>query len=151
MILSPPPKLQFFDINGNYMVGGKLYTYLAGTTTPHTTYQDKDGNIANTNPVVLDSRGEANVWLDTTVLTKFILTDVNNVEIWSVDNIGAVITTGVVDSNLRVNGAITASGDITAFAGVAPLTGVPNMLPTYDVLVALVDDLKTRIEALEAP
>jgi len=151
MLLSPPPKQQYFDTNGDPLVGGKLYTFLAGTTTPQTTYQNKAGTIANTNPIILDSRGEATVWLDTTVLTKFILSTTADVEIWSVDNIGAVITTGVVDSNLQVNGAITATGDITAFAGTALLTGLPNVLPTYDVLVALVEDLVARVTALEGP
>ena len=35
--LSPAPKLQFFDSNGNPLTGGKVYTYAAGTTTPLST------------------------------------------------------------------------------------------------------------------
>lgn len=55
--ISPPPRLQFFTNAGVPMAGGFLYTYAAGTTTPLVTYTDSTGLIANTNPVVLDSRG----------------------------------------------------------------------------------------------
>ena len=37
-ILSPLPKMQFFSTAGVPLVGGKLYTYAAGTTTPLATY-----------------------------------------------------------------------------------------------------------------
>lgn len=88
---STPPKLQFFDANGAPLAGGKLYTYAAGTTTPQTTYTDFTGVSANTNPVILDSRGEASVWLDTP-LYKMALYDSTNVLIWTVDNIGGFAT-----------------------------------------------------------
>ena len=85
--LSPPPKLQFFDANGDPLVGGKLYTYEAGTNTPRATYVDSGGAVANTNPIILDSRGEANVWLDPTLAYKFVLQTSANVTIWTVDQI----------------------------------------------------------------
>ena len=84
--LSPSPKLQFFAANGDPLVGGKLYSYEAGTTTPRVTYTNAQGNVANTNPIILDSRGEANIWLNATSY-KFKLTASNDVEIWTVDNI----------------------------------------------------------------
>ena len=85
--LSPPPKLQFFDANGDPLVGGKMYTYEAGTSTPRTTYVDSSGVTANTNPIILDSRGEANVWLDPTLAYKFVLRTSADVIIWTVDQI----------------------------------------------------------------
>jgi len=84
--LAPTPKLQFFDANGAPLVGGKLYTYVAGSTTPLASYTDSTGNTANTNPIILDSRGEANVWLGGSSY-KFALYDSTNVLIWTVDNI----------------------------------------------------------------
>ena len=48
---------QFFDNNGVPLTGGKLYSYLAGTTTPQATYTTAAGSIAHSNPIVLDSAG----------------------------------------------------------------------------------------------
>jgi len=87
--LSPTPKLQFFDLNGAPLAGGLLYTYEAGSTTPLASYTDSTGLIANTNPIVLDSRGEANVWLDADSYKLALYTSVG-VLIWTVDNIRIV-------------------------------------------------------------
>jgi hypothetical protein len=100
-MLTPSPKVQFFDSNGEPLVGGKLYTYAAGTSSPLATYTDSTGNTANANPVILDSRGEANVWLGPSRY-KWVLYDADDVLIWSVDGIGtsfaaqstAVVATG---------------------------------------------------------
>jgi len=89
--LSPVPKLQFFDANGEPLVGGKLYSYAAGTTTPQATYTDAGGVTANPNPVILDSRGEASVWLSTP-LYKLKLATSTDVEVWTVDNVGGNVT-----------------------------------------------------------
>jgi hypothetical protein len=89
--IAPVPKLQFFDANGEPLVGGKLYSYAAGTTTPQTTYTDYGGLTPNANPVILDSRGEASVWLGT-ALYKFKLTTSTDVEVWTVDNVGGFAT-----------------------------------------------------------
>jgi len=84
--IATPPKLQFFDANGAPLVGGKLYSYAAGTTTPLTTYTSSTGVSANTNPVILDSRGEANIWFGTDQY-KLKLTSATDVEVWTVDNL----------------------------------------------------------------
>ena len=86
MNLTPSPFMQFFTAGGIPLVGGKLYTYAAGTTTLLATYTDATGTQFNSNPVILDSRGEAAVWLDTAAY-KFKLTDSTDVEIWTADNI----------------------------------------------------------------
>jgi hypothetical protein len=45
------------------LAGGLVYTYDAGTTTPKETYTTSEGDVANTNPVVLDSEGYADIYL----------------------------------------------------------------------------------------
>jgi hypothetical protein len=114
---STPPKLQFFDANGAPLAGGKLYTYAAGTTTPQTTYTDFTGVSANTNPVILDSRGEASVWLDTP-LYKMALYDSTNVLIWTVDNIGGFATL----AQLAASGGSDLIGYLPAGAGAVATT-----------------------------
>ncbi len=42
--------------------GGKVFSYYPGTTTKKTTYVSEDG-AANTNPIILNSAGECNLWL----------------------------------------------------------------------------------------
>jgi hypothetical protein len=85
--LSPMPKFIAFTDAGLPLVGGKLYTYIAGTATPKATYTDNTGDTANTNPVILDAAGRANVWLSSG-LYKFIMKDSTDAIIWTVDNIG---------------------------------------------------------------
>lgn len=88
-LLTLSPKQQFIDANGEPVVGGKLYTYAAGTTTPLASYVSKNG-ATNANPIILDTRGEANIWL-TSVAYKFALYTSADVLVWTVDDIiGAV-------------------------------------------------------------
>ena len=87
-VLTPVAKMQFFDVTGAPLVGGLLYTYSAGTTTPQVTYTDSTGAQANTNPVVLNARGEADIWLGAATY-KFRLCAADNTELWTVDNISA--------------------------------------------------------------
>jgi hypothetical protein len=95
--------MQFFDINGEPLVGGKVYTYEAGTTTPLVTYTDNTGASANPNPIILNARGEAPIWLGSGVY-KFKLTDANDVEIWTADYIAAPISgvSPVLSGNVEI-------------------------------------------------
>jgi hypothetical protein len=115
--LATPPKLQFLDANGAPLVGGKLYTYAAGTTTPQVTYTDFGGGTANANPVILDSRGEASVWLGT-ALYKMALYSATNVLIWTVDNIGGFATL----AQLAASGGSNLVGFLQAGTGAVATT-----------------------------
>ena len=85
----PAPKFIGLDNNANPVSGGKLYTYVAGTTTPQATYSDVDLSVANANPVILDSAGRATVFL-ASASYKFVLKDASDVTLWSQDNVQAV-------------------------------------------------------------
>src|SRR5271154_3298869 len=85
--LSPPPVFRGFDNNGNPLVGGFLYTYAAGTSTPIASYTDNTASTPNTNPVVLNSRGECNLWLSPNQSYKLALTDSQANPIWTVDQV----------------------------------------------------------------
>jgi hypothetical protein len=86
--LTPVPRLQFLDSNGNPIAAGKLYSYTAGTSTPQVTYADSSGT-PNANPVVLDSAGRTTVYLDPAKTYKFILNTSADVLVWSQDNVAA--------------------------------------------------------------
>jgi len=83
------PKFKVFDSNGNPLAGGKVYTYEAGTTTPKATYSDKELTVANANPVVLDSNGEAVIYLDGTYKIDIKDSDDSQITGWPQDNIKA--------------------------------------------------------------
>ena len=91
-VLTPNAKQQFFDNNGRPAVGGKLFTYIAGTTTKQSTYVDSGGVSLNSNPIILDYRGECNFWVPPNVRYKYVLapstdTDPPTNPIWTVDNV----------------------------------------------------------------
>ena len=104
--ISPQPKLQFLDNNGVPLSGGKVYTYAAGTTTPLTTYTDYTGSTANSNPVILDSRGECSIWLGTSSY-KFKLATSTDVEVWTVDNISVLTSSANITYVESGTGAVT--------------------------------------------
>jgi hypothetical protein len=85
--LTPSPKQQIFGTDGLPLVGGKIYTYAAGTTTPIATYTDASAGTANTNPIILDSYGQANIWLVNTTGYKFVVKTSADVTLYTVDNI----------------------------------------------------------------
>ena len=84
--LAPEPVLHFTDNNGNLLAGGQLYTYAAGTSTPQATYTDSTGVTPNTNPIVLNSRGECTCYLTPGQAYKFMLYDASSNLIWTADN-----------------------------------------------------------------
>ena len=116
--LTPEPKLQFFSNAGVPLAGGKLYSYAAGTTTPLATYADSSGSTNNPNPIILDSRGEAAIWLGVQSY-KFKLTTSDDTEIWTVDN----ISTGPYVTAEGTAAAVTAVGLVYAAATGSDLVG----------------------------
>ena len=89
--LTPTPKQQIYGSDGNPLVGGKIYTYAAGTTTPLATYTDAGAGTANTNPIILNSLGQANIWLAPSSSYKFSVFTSVDVLLYTVDNIATPI------------------------------------------------------------
>jgi hypothetical protein len=130
--LTPSAKQQFFDANGNPLAGGKLYTYTAGTTSPVVTYVDSAGVTTNTNPIILDSRGEANVWLGTGTF-KFKLMSATDVEIWSVDNIPGAPTENAALVALAASNGSSLVGFIQSGTGAVATTVQTKLRETVSV------------------
>jgi hypothetical protein len=83
---------QFFDNNGDPLVGGKLYTYAAGTTTPQVTYTTSSGTTPNSNPIILNGGGRvpSEIWLTDGLSYKFVLYSSTDQLIGSWDNISGI-------------------------------------------------------------
>jgi hypothetical protein len=104
--VAPFPKHQFFDTNGDPLTGAKLFTYLAGTSTKATTYQDANQVTDNANPLTLDAAGRCSLFQPIGTSYKYVLapstdTDPPASPYWTVDNVTAVPTGS---SNLEVSG-----------------------------------------------
>jgi hypothetical protein len=124
---------QFFTNTGAVLTGGKLYTYAAGTTTPLASYTTNAGNVARTNPVVLDAAGRVSgsgeIWI-LPVSYKFVLTDSTDVLIATYDNIFGIGATSVI--NYTGNGSTVGFAVLGNVAAVY-INGVYQNRNTYSV------------------
>lgn len=103
--LTPWITQQFFDTNGEPLAGGMIYSYEAGTTTPQATYTDATGDTPNTNPVILDSTGSAQIWMAPSSY-KFVIADANNNVIRTVDDVVQPGSDVSIDLETQVNGIL---------------------------------------------
>jgi hypothetical protein len=85
--LAPTPVFKAWNNLGFPLAFGTLSSFVAGSSTPQATYVDSTGTTQNTNPIVLNARGEANVWLATGLIYKLVLKDPFGNQIWAVDNV----------------------------------------------------------------
>lgn len=95
--IAPTARQQFEDANGNPLTGGKLFTYLAGTSTKQATYTTSAGTVANANPIVLNASGytPSGIYLTDGIAYKFVLapstdSDPPVAAIWTEDNISGI-------------------------------------------------------------
>jgi len=91
------PKFSISKADGTPAASWKVNFYVAGTSTRKDTYTDYTENTSNANPVILDARGEADIW--PTGAYKVVLTDENDVTIWTVDNWGSGEGSAVITGN----------------------------------------------------
>ena len=88
--LSPWLKPRFFITGTNRpLAGGLMYTYKAGTTDPATTYSNDTGT-ENTNPIVLDSDGQCDLFLDDSVIYRIILKNAAGVTQFDKDRVASI-------------------------------------------------------------
>src|SRR5690349_10803762 len=110
------PVFQANATDGTPAVGFFLYSYVAGTDTPVSTYQDYLAAVINTNPIVLDSYGMAKVWI--TTATKLVLKDLDGVTVFTADNLQAQAA-DIFDSNGKYLIKFTATPDAIDYLTIA--------------------------------
>lgn len=120
--LGPVP-IQQFNQGGVPCSGCKLFTYAAGTTTKLATYTDSTGVTPNTNPIILDSNGQAAVWLANGSAYKLVLSPTSDTDpptspYWTQNNI-----TGISDvSSFAGSNGATQVGYIGSLSGMIQTT-----------------------------
>lgn len=135
-VIATIPKFSF-SANGVPMVGGTVDTYIAGSTTPTTTWQDSALTIANTNPITLDARGECVLWLDPAVVYKFVLKSSpanGGVVQWTQDNIS---NPAALANTLRA--------DLSASSGASLVKVIQSGIGA--VAITLQDDARTILKS----
>jgi len=79
---------RFWNNDGTVASGGKVYVYEPGTTTLKNSWTDSTQASENTNPVILDAKGEADIW--TSGLCKINVLQSDDVQVtgYPVDYVG---------------------------------------------------------------
>ncbi len=117
--LCPYLKQQFFLNSGAFNAGGLVSSYQAGSSTPVATFTQT--GATNTNPIVLNSRGECDIWVIPNNAYKFVIADSSGNTIDTIDN--------VVQSQL-----ITLYGGVDTGSGVAYILTFATPFLTYSAM-----------------
>lgn len=115
---------QQFDLNGDLLIGGKVYFYQAGTSTPQSAYQDQELAIPFPNPVVLDSdaRIPQVYFADGSIRVR--MTDSGGVAQFDVDNILVIGPSSGDGGGTSVDTtSVLATGDLKYRYGTGTLAG----------------------------
>lgn len=137
MQILPNGKCQFIDQNGAPLASGTVGFYAPGTLNPLVTYQDQAGTIPNTNPVALDSRGQAIIWGSGTF--RQIVQDANSVTIWD-----QIVSSSASSGDLAAStGASLVGFSDTTIAGMF-LSRVNRVVDSIGALRALSKAVYTR-------
>lgn len=106
----------FVDADGNPLASGKIYTYVAGTTTNKATYTDSSGDTTLPNPIILDAAGTKEIWLNTDVAYKLVIRTSANAIVNTIDEVLPINPLGTrTPGNIDITGfefLTTSNGDI---------------------------------------
>ena len=123
--LAPIVNAQFLNLQGIVLAGGKISTYLAGTTTPAPTYTDSTQQTQNANPIVLNAAGlpPNEIWIPAGTQYKFVITDASNNPIVTYDNISGINDVSSTASQWTPIGATPTYVSSNSFTVSGNLTG----------------------------
>lgn len=123
--LSPIGNEQQFDANGAPLNAGRIYTYLAGSTTPTATYTDNTGGTQQANPIILNSLGlpASPIWLGGGITYKFVIKDSADVTLRTVDNISGINDTTATQTEWVSSGFVPTFISTVSFSVPGDQTG----------------------------
>lgn len=112
----PPPFSKFFypsssQFAGQPLAGGQVLTYAAGTTTPLASYTDSTALVQNSNPVILNSNGEANIWIAGAY--KIVVEDAAGNVLSTTDNVQDLFTYDFIQSTSTTSLAVQNGSSLT--------------------------------------
>lgn len=130
VFLAPIINDQQVDNNGNPLSGGTIEVYLAGTSTPSTTYSDKNGLVPNTTPIVLNTLGVNNqgeIWLTGGASYKFIIKNSVGIVQRTLDNVS-----GINDSAISTDQWVVFQG-VPTFVSTTSFTLVGDQTQIFQI------------------
>lgn len=138
----PPAKQQFFDSNGNPLVGGTIQTLVPNTTSPKNSWQDPAEGVLNANPVTLDAAGRAIIFGQGNY--RQIVKDVNGNLVWDsqTGSLGSA-TTGSQINDTAPLGTIMPFGGFVAPANWVFAFGQTVSRSTFAQLMAAITIVNT--------
>lgn len=154
--VTPVPNVryrEFTKCGQKPLAGGQIWTYEANSTTPKITYQDPYGMTPNTNPIILDAAGEADVYLNGTY--RFVVKDKNGFIQKDVSKIGSWYSGDLDDQMKSVNDLLESSAqtlmqplqdaiDVALAAGAGGAGWVSDLVADGDENQKQINDISVR-------
>lgn len=140
---------------GRLLAGGKVYTYEAGTLIPKATYKDAAGLTENTNPIVLDASGEADIYINSDY--RFQIFDRDGVLIDDIDLVAAtqrissaflIDESGLTQSQINNEVRLDQAGVLTPTASWPDIPSLVNQSGAPSIHDMPVQALLNRIQKL---
>lgn len=149
-----------FDNNGLPLAFGTVQSYQAGTVTPVATYSDPGAITPNLNPLTLNSRGEAQIYVLANVNYKFVVKDLAGNQIRVTDNVQqsqlltlyAGVDTGSTNAyivNFAANFSAYADGIVLYFIPSHSNTGASTINVNGLGVISLINQSGTALSANE--
>lgn len=110
--------------NGQPLIGGRLWTWMANTTTPKAAWADPALAVPLENPIVLNDQGARDIWLNGTYHLR--LEDADGVELWDILSYTFTTSAPAPDPGGKIVGSTTGTATASPGAGVISL---PSLVP----------------------
>lgn len=132
----PPPMTTFLDSNGNPLSLGVVYTYVPGTSTPKTTWQNAEATVFNTNPVSLDAAGRCLLYGNGSY--RFLVKDASGNTVYdqvtTITNRNVPLIPDVIPTSYSLPSVVTNTAQMVAATGAS---GASVSTPSVTALFAL--------------